>query len=716
MTDLLTNQLVEIPAEGVVLRILWVDPLGRGYQVIDVQSDTAFPVFRASGELAALIDEGSARVSETDPWLAPLVDTHLPEHYRVKRDEAWELIAPMVLNSPEIFKPSVRGKAVKKLVNAGKATKQTIYRLLRRYWQRGMVPNALLPDFARCGAPKQTRRVSEEKRRKRAVDGIYNVVITPEVREIFRAAVTRRFAQKRALDLRSCYNEVIGDHFSDEVVNERTGEVELVTRIPYPSLRQFRYWYEKDNDIFLIERLRRKPRVYDKDMRAIIGSSTAETIGPGFRYQIDATIGDVYLVSRFDRNKIIGRPVVYIVIDVFSRMITGVYIGLEGPSWVGAMMALANATSPKVEYCQRFDIMIEDGDWPCAALPDKILGDRGEMASRNPEGLVRALWVGGEVAAPYRPDWKGIVEQRFHMIPAALKPYVPGYVAPDFQERGGRDYRLDGTLDLDDFTEIFLRCVLYYNNHHVLKDFPRPPEMVVDGVPPVPSEMWHWGIVRRSGLLRSYPPDRVRMSLLPSEDATVTAQGIRFWGCSYSCSKALEEHWFERARQKGKWKVRVSYDPRLMDDIYVHEDAFGTQYVTCSLTDASADYRGKSLWEIEQLRAEGRRQIAGRSRDQLEGRINLNESIKGTIARAEKKTEAARAFNTESDSQRTKGVRKNRAAEKAANRPEEAFRFAKPEQPSATVLQFPGSRADDTSEPDITEILRSLGEDGDDDK
>lgn len=49
MTDLLTNQLVEIPAEGVVLRILWVDPLRRGYQVIDVQSDTAFPVFRASG-------------------------------------------------------------------------------------------------------------------------------------------------------------------------------------------------------------------------------------------------------------------------------------------------------------------------------------------------------------------------------------------------------------------------------------------------------------------------------------------------------------------------------------------------------------------------------------------------------------------------------------------------------------------------------------------
>lgn len=54
-----------------------------------------------------------------------------------------------------------------------------------------------------------------------------------------------------------------------------------------------------------------------------------ETIGPGSRYQIDATIGDVYLVSEYNRNQIIARPIIYVVIDVFSRMITGVYVGLE---------------------------------------------------------------------------------------------------------------------------------------------------------------------------------------------------------------------------------------------------------------------------------------------------------------------------------------------------------------------------------------------------
>src|SRR5699024_11939342 len=71
-----------------------------------------------------------------------------------------------------------------------------------------------------------------------------------------------------------------------------------------------------------------------------LGNSKSETNGPGTRFQIDATIADIYLVSSLDVNKVIGRPVIYAVLDVYSRIITGLYVGLEGPSWIGAMMAL----------------------------------------------------------------------------------------------------------------------------------------------------------------------------------------------------------------------------------------------------------------------------------------------------------------------------------------------------------------------------------------
>ena len=34
-------------------------------------------------------------------------------------------------------------------------------------------------------------------------------------------------------------------------------------------------------------------------------------MGPGAQFQIDATVGDVYLVSQFDRNNIIGLHCVH---------------------------------------------------------------------------------------------------------------------------------------------------------------------------------------------------------------------------------------------------------------------------------------------------------------------------------------------------------------------------------------------------------------------
>ena len=78
--------------------------------------------------------------------------------------------------------------------------------------------------------------------------------------------------------------------------------------------------------------------------------------GPGDRFQIDATSADIYLVSRFNRHRIVGRPTIYVVVDVFSGMIVGLYVGFEYPSWLGAMMALVNAATDKVDWCRQYGV------------------------------------------------------------------------------------------------------------------------------------------------------------------------------------------------------------------------------------------------------------------------------------------------------------------------------------------------------------------------
>ncbi len=717
MAQLFVSQVIEFPGEGRLERILWIDPVGRGFFAIDIHDPRALPLFRPMEEVEKFEAEGIVRITADDPWLVPVAEATVPEKHRARRDKGWAIIQPLVRDQPGIFRDQQRARAIKQVVSDTGTPVSTIYRYLRRYWQRGMTPNALLPDYDRCGGRGKPKAVSNRKRGRIYREDRQGVNVTPEVRSLIKAVVTRRFAMNRKMDIREAYDEFVLAHFSDRVIDEATGRQVAVTRKDTPTLRQFRYWFEKDNDIFLIERKRRTPRVYDKDMRAILGSSTAETLGPASRYQIDATIADLYLVSRYDRRKIVGRPVLYIVIDVFSRMIVGVYVGFEGPSWVGAMMALANATCEKVDYCRQLGINITEDLWPCDAIPEALLGDRGELAGEAADNLANHLGVRVENTAPYRADWKAVVERRFRLLPAKFKAYTPGYIAQDYKARGADDYRLDATLNIDEFTRIIIHCILYFNNEHRIEGYEKSPAMIADEVQPIPIDLWNWGKVNLSGKLRSIPPETVKLSLMPSADALVTASGIRFQGCFYSCTKAIEEHWFERARQRGTWKVRISYDPRNMDEVYSQEGmGRSTRFIPCALTDKSRHHRGKTLWEIDQIMKDERLQKQDGEHAELQGRINLVEAIKGIIDDA-KSDGALQPPDTRNASERVRDIRGNRREERRSNQEREAFRLSAGTAPTGTgdVIPFPvGKPADDYSEPDITEYLRSLEEEGED--
>lgn len=63
-----------------------------------------------------------------------------------------------------------------------------------------------------------------------------------------------------------------------------------------------------------------------------------------------------------------------------------------------------------------------------------ILGDRGEMESKNADNLVSMLGVRIENAPPYRADLKGIIEQHFRTINSNATVFLPGRVKPDMAE------------------------------------------------------------------------------------------------------------------------------------------------------------------------------------------------------------------------------------------------------------------------------------------
>ena len=712
---LLQNDLIEYGGpDARTIRILWLHPAMPVGFVIDIHAHDAAPELVQLQALQSELQSGCSRLLTADPYLTIVEETSLPEQRKTRRDHAWQIVERLVCDEPEIYYPKHRAKRVAECVTAGWATRATIYLYLRRYWQRGQTPNALLPDFANSGGKGKARiaNANIKRGRPRKLGDLPGLNIDEELRQVFRVAVERYYTTQVKFTLRGAYDQMIKDFFCDRSIDIETGRVchtqsANVSASGFPSFGQFNYWLEQDHDRLDIKRERLRPRIYDKDLRGLLGTSTAEVWGPGARYQIDATIADVYLVSRTDRNKIIGRPVLYVVIDVFSRMIVGIYVGLEGPSWVGAMMALANTASDKQAFCNQSGREIEAADWPCHHLPATILGDRGEIEGRMIETLINNFNVTVESAAAYRADWKGIVEQRFRLIPAKFKPYVPGYIDVDYRARGGKDYRLDAVLDLDQFTRIVIECVLYYNNHHELKRYDKDRDLAADNIPMVPIELWNWGIANRSGSLRQFPEEMVRFSLLPVGEATVTLHGIRLQGIYYTCQKALEERWFDKARQRGTRKVAVSYDPRNMDEIYLHDAEVPMRFQVCQLTERSRAHRQISIWEIGQSQDTEKQISAKRQPRQQLAAADLSASIEDIVSVAVKQKEEP---TTESAAKRTKNIRTNRADEKQLNRSVETFRF-KADLPnptsskSADILQFPSAAPDDYSEPDITEIL-----------
>lgn len=77
-------------------------------------------------------------------------------------------------------------------------------------------------------------------------------------------------------------------------------------RIPqedYPTLRQFRYFYDREYPKAQRLKSRVKAGVYKKDVRPLSSTATSQALGHGSRYEIDATIADIYLVDHHDRQK-----------------------------------------------------------------------------------------------------------------------------------------------------------------------------------------------------------------------------------------------------------------------------------------------------------------------------------------------------------------------------------------------------------------------------
>lgn len=621
-------------------RIVGSDTFRNNIFIIQLCEKVRWPQVINQENLEELFIRNKAIEVKTDKFM-DINNFEITDEMAQKRDFNYEVICYLFSNSPEyeIYYKKSRKSVIDKTIEVYGISESSIKRLLCCYLKSGKIMQSLIPKTYNCGG-KGKERVHENG----------EFVVDDKIKNLFKQGINKYYNTKKKNNKRTCYELIIRDYLKSNPNSK------------IPSLKQFYYWFskitkdDKRNEIAK----RYGDRIYQQTARAIIGNSIQDTLGPGELFQIDSTILDVYLVSKMNRNLIIGRGVLYLVVDVYSRMIVGMNVTIEPfNSFEGAKIALINAMTDKVSYCKKYGISIQKEDWVSAIVPTRILSDRGELLSGHIENAIGNLGILIQQTNSYRGDMKGIVEKSFERLHAYIKPFVDGVVENKFNkvERGNSDYRLEANLTLEEITQIIIRYVLFHNNNHVLSHYESDGINIENSIPKVPSKLWEYGVKVKKGLLRELPEEIIRINLLHNEEVSVTAKGIRFNKLYYVSKYTLESGFFQKARIEGNYRVRISYNPNDLSEIYyIKED--GLSYDTLTLVTYMEHYKGMSEEEINKIFEYEKNLNKKASEKEIQEKIKLFDEIEKIAGKAKQEQERVKDKSL-NKTQRLKHIREN---------------------------------------------------------
>lgn len=509
-----------------------------------------------------------------------------PQWVREEANKRVEIIKPLTESEQCIVDPVKRANISNQIAKEQEISSRTVYRYYYSYLAKGIY--GLFPT--------QRKRKTNKK--------------TPDQTNI-QKALNQFFYSPYRMSLRMAYEMMLLNYYKDE-----SG----ILGKEYPTYNQFRYYFRKHRDSKKESILREGIGEHQKNRRPLMGAGNSGVDYIGL-YEMDATLADVYLVSHYDRQ-LIGRPYIYMAIDVASRLIAGIYVGLEGNS-NSVMACLANAAMDKVQFCQKYGIDIEESQWPSQGMPGCICTDRGnEFTGEVTKSLCEMYRVEIIGLPPYRPDLKGYVEKAFDCLQNRYKPLLHGMgvIEDPSTANGAPDYRKQACLDLHEFTKILIQCVLYYNSSNVLNDFVRTPEMKQDNVQPFACNVWNWYKKAGAARLVNLDPEGLRLMLLPRGVAQITRYGLKFNSLFYTNEKY--EAMFIKGASKGN--VTIAYDESDTGTIYIIENG---EYIPFSLTMASRKYDGLTMMEMKALLDGEKEVIRGARNRQIEGSLSCNEHI-----------------------------------------------------------------------------------------
>lgn len=467
------------------------------------------------------------------------------------------------------------GGLVREAMATGKVCRAYVYKQWSTLCRLGLSEISLLPRRDRCGAPNVKRPCDPGGRKKPGrktqtqriakAHGIDFPPKQPGMSTEWRASIIAGDNQiktpvKPAMAKRCSL--ILESSFVKKYRQENGVLVPVELKLgEYPNNRQIRRVLEVE-----IPRLKRLLQAttlghFKRSLRGLIARNWKGVAGPGHTWAIDSTVGDIYLRSSLNRAWIVGRPIVYIVVDVWSTAIVGFYVCLTGPSWNTAKISIFNSVAEPALLGDMWGYQPILSLNPFPTMCYQLMCDRGEYLSKAASITAIKLIPCMSYAPPYRPDLKGLVEVLHRIEKDAQFLFLPGamdYRRAEFDLR--KSHPAESAMTVREYVQYLHLIFAEYNltadrRHRV------DAHMAAAGVFPSPAGLWRWGHEMGVGLQRHIPPTDLITTLLPADNARVGHSSIVYSGNDYSCKTIQDEEWTTMARNFTGWTLPVHCYP-----------------------------------------------------------------------------------------------------------------------------------------------------------
>lgn len=444
------------------------------------------------------------------------------------------------------------------------------WKLCRTYLQSGCKDAALVDHRAQGFAPTGKEYNYKKRGGRPAEYGVQSkVILDDKVAQYFDDAL-KSYKKGRQTTYKAAYEDMLQKHYMVQKTEDNSIIWELLPADQIPTFTQFYNYAQKQLSQEERDAIRTSKQEQRNNKRLLLSDAMKGIMGPGDTVEVDALESDISLVSERDSEQTVGRGILYLMIDVWTRCILAIAVGFENNSVLACTDLLLNLADDKVEYAKKYGITFDKQLWPSNIIPRRMRMDRGaDFRSDKLGKILNGLGIERMLEPAATGSLKGIVEQEFHQIQFNQNDIVENNGL--IEKRHDSNHHKEAKLTISDFTAMCINFVISHNQKY--QQYYKLNKKMQDAhVEPIPIKLWEYGCKQYGTPRPIADKNQYYWNLLTPAKASLNREGIRWKGLYYlntSDRQLIHEMYVQQRKVK---KIDVRYDPRDIGYLYYMRD------------------------------------------------------------------------------------------------------------------------------------------------